>query len=293
MALIHLDFESEYYNANTDVYVIVPDKKRGIDPKDFYQREDRFKCLWLLHGTFGSYSDWIRKSNIELYACEHDLMVVMPSVQNFDYEEWDNAGLGLDTTRMIVDELMPMIQNWFPASDKREDNFVAGLSMGGGGALKLALNYPEKFSACACLSATPRNLDARKADLEKLFALSRKEAKTAKFEDRFMGYRCYNQMHRYDSVDEYLDSISNSWRKLDSMVAAKDPLLPRLFFSVGTEDFGYANFKLFKAHLEELGVDAVFTEGPGVHEWRVWERDIQKAITFFGLDNDDVKGNAF
>ena len=77
------------------------------------------------------------------------------------------------------------------------------------------------------------------------------------------------------------------------MVAAKDPLLPRLFFSVGTEDFGYANFKLFKAHLEELGVDAVFTEGPGVHEWRDWERDIQKAITFFGLDNDDVKGNAF
>ena len=148
MALIHLDFESQYYNANTDVYVIIPDKKRGIDPKDFYKREDRFKCLWLLHGTFGSYSDWIRKSNIELYACEHDLMVVMPSVQNFDYEEWDNAGLGLDTTKMIVDELMPMIQNWFPASDKREDNFVAGLSMGGGGALKLALNYPEKFSAC-------------------------------------------------------------------------------------------------------------------------------------------------
>lgn len=293
MALIHLDFESQYYNANTDVYVIIPDKKRGIDPKDFYKREDRFKCLWLLHGTFGSYSDWIRKSNIELYACEHDLMVVMPSVQNFDYEEWDNAGLGLDTTRMIVDELMPMIQNWFPASDKREDNFIAGLSMGGGGAIKLALNYPEKFSACACLSSTPRNLDARKADLEKLFALTRKEAKTAQFEDRFMGYRNYNQMHRYDSVDEYLDSISNSWRKLDSMVAAKDPLLPRLFFSIGTEDFGYANFKLFKAHLEELGVDAVFTEGPGVHEWRVWERDIQKAITFFGLDGDDVKGNAF
>ena len=61
----------------------------------------------------------------------------------------------------------------------------------------------------------------------------------------------------------------------------------------GTEDFGYENYKLFKAHLKEIGLDAVFTEGPGVHEWRVWERDIQKAIEFFGLTGDEVKGNAF
>ncbi len=103
MALIHLDFESQYYGANTDTYIILPNKKWGVEPADYYKRADRFKVLWLLHGTYGSYSDWIRKSNIEVYACEHDLMVVMPSVQNFDYESWDNAGLGVDTRRMITE----------------------------------------------------------------------------------------------------------------------------------------------------------------------------------------------
>lgn len=291
MALIHLDFESHLYNANTDTYIILPDNRRGEKPADFYKRSDRFKVMWLLHGTFGSYSDWIRKSNIEVYACEHDLMVVMPSVQNFDYEEWNNAGLGVDTCRMITEELMPMVQNWFPASDKREDNIVAGLSMGGGGAVKLALNYPDKFGVCCSLSSTPRELDAMKEELEALFAKSRKEVIVSQETKEPLPLRQYNQMHRYESVDEFLDSMTNTWRKLDTMVKNGEQL-PRLFFSTGTEDFGYANFVKFRKHLEDLGVDAEFVTGPGRHEWRVWERDIQKAIEFIGFDGE-IKGNEF
>ncbi len=287
MALIHLDFESQYCVFNQDVYIIMPDRKRDMDAKDFYTREKRYKVLWLLHGTFGGYSDWIRKSNIETYACEKDLIVVMPGVMNSDYEAWDNLANGYDSGKYIIDELMPLVHSWLPASDKREDNFIAGLSMGGGGAIKLALNHPDKFGACAVLSSSPRQLDAQKDELEALFAMDRGELIASGGQRQL---RTYNQMHRFKSVDEYLDSVSNTWRKVDTMVG--DPMMPRLFFSIGTEDFGYANWLKFKAHAEQIGLEAEWHTGPGVHEWRVWERDIQLALTFFGLDGE-IMGNAF
>ena len=79
MSLIHYNFESQYLNNNTDVNIILPDKPRDKTPEEFYGSGKKYKVLWLLHGTFGDYTDWIRKSNIELYACERDLIVVMPS----------------------------------------------------------------------------------------------------------------------------------------------------------------------------------------------------------------------
>lgn len=292
MALVHFNFESQYLGINTDVNIILPDRERTKNAEEFYAQGKKYRVLWLLHGTFGDYTDWIRKSNIETYACEHEIIVVMPAVGNSDYEPWDNFTLGYDSCSYIIKELMPLVHNWFPGSAKREDNFIAGLSMGGGGALKLALNYPDKFCACAALSAAPRNLDAQKEELEKIFSLSRKEVMESADGALRRSYRTYNQMHRYDSVDEYLDSMSNSWRKLDEMVAEKNPLLPKLFFSIGTEDFMIENFWKFKEHADSIGLEAEYVTGPGTHEWRVWERDIQKAFTFFGFD-DDIKGNAF
>ncbi len=68
MALVHINFESEFLATNTDVNIILPDKPREKTPAQFYGSGAKYKVLWLLHGTFGDYTDWIRKSNIELYA---------------------------------------------------------------------------------------------------------------------------------------------------------------------------------------------------------------------------------
>ena len=284
MALIHLDFESHFTGHNEDVYIIMPDMPRDQTPAEFYGNGKKYPVLWLLHGTFGGYSDWIRKSNIETYACEHDCIVVMMSVGNADYEAWPAFTLGYDSEKYVTEELMPLVYNWLPASDKREDNFIAGLSMGGGGTMKFALNYPDRFAAAAVLSSCPRNLEAQKEALEVLFAKKPSEVGGREL-------RNYNQMHRYDSVDEYLDSISNTWRKLDEMVAAKADL-PRFMFAIGTEDMGYENMKKFRAHAAEIGFDFEYHEGPGRHEWRVWERDIQIAFRFFGF-KDEEQGNIF
>ena len=78
MALVTMNFESQYLMVNHEISVILPDKPREQSPADFYGSGKKYPVLWLLHGTFGDHSDWLRKSMIELYACENDLIVVMP-----------------------------------------------------------------------------------------------------------------------------------------------------------------------------------------------------------------------
>lgn len=290
MALFHLSFESEFLGANTDVNVIMPDKPRTETSREFYTKGKKYKVLWLLHGTFGGYDDWIRKSNIETYACEKDLIVVMPGIGNSDYSNWDNFTLGYDSDRFIADELMPLIQGWFPASDKREDNYIAGLSMGGKGTLTFALKYPEKFAKAAVLSYIPSDIELKREEYQKLYNMNPEEV-YAMQDIMHSSQRQYNVMHKYPDFDSYMNSYYNNWKKLKEADPKK---LPELFFSVGTEDplFTMEQLETFKAYLNELHIPAVFMTGKGSHEWRVWERDIQRAFAFFGFD-DETKGNAF
>ena len=100
MALATLNFESQYLNGNTTVSIILPDKTRDVTPQSFYGSGNKYPVLWLLHGTFGDHSDWVRKSMIELYAREQDLVVVMPSALNSDYSNWDDCMMGYAHVRL-------------------------------------------------------------------------------------------------------------------------------------------------------------------------------------------------
>ena len=273
MAYLTINFESEYLNNNHEVSIILPDKPRGITAEDFYGSGKKYKVLWLLHGTYGDHTDWIRKSNIELYACEKDLIVVMPSGMNANYANWEKFSIGYNMYDYLFEELMPMIYNWFPASDKREDNFIAGLSMGGRGTCVYAFNHPEKFAAAAILSACPRDVMYDKAQGNSMFK------------------RTQGSIDNRGGLEEYLSSYENTWRVLDEKAHTGE--LPKLYFAIGTNDFLYDAFKHFRAHAEEIGLDATFEEIPGYkHEWRFWDLTIQKALTFFGLDQTDA-GNPF
>ena len=126
MALVHLNFESECLGNNTDVSIILPDKPHGTTPENFYANGKKYPVLWLLHGTFGDYTDWVRKSSIERYATARDLIVVMPSGLNSNYLNWPGFGTGYRAWDYLFDELMPLVHNWYPASSKREDNYIAG-----------------------------------------------------------------------------------------------------------------------------------------------------------------------
>ena len=279
MSLIHYNFESQYLNNNTDVNIILPDKPRDKTPEQFYGSGKKYKVLWLLHGTFGDYTDWIRKSNIELYACERDLIVVMPSGLNADYVNWPDFALGYNTWDYLFGELMPLVHHWLPASDKREDNFIAGLSMGGNGTLQYAAGHPEKFGGAAILSCAPRDLHQLAKDLE--------DPEFAK-----VNYRLVNGIRNAGGMEGYLSSPINVWDRLPELI--EQDALPPLYFCCGKNDFLYDRYKAFKEYAQKLGLKATFEEFDGfTHEWRFWDLTIQKALTFFGLDPEEALGNPF
>lgn len=268
MALFDLNFESGFLGGNTQVSVLMPDRYRAIPNKTFFESGKRYPVLWLLHGTHGDHTDWLRKSKVEVYARERELMVVMPSALNSNYANWPGFATGFDMFRMITEELVPLVHNWLPASDKPEDNFVAGLSMGGGGALKFALNCPDIFGAGAVLSYAPQNLDAME-DLE----------------ENAMGgdiNRMRNGLQNAGGAKAYKDSMENSWRQVIELHEAGK--LPKLYFCIGTEDFLYDYYTDFRAMCQEKGIDIQFEEEPGLgHEWRFWDSYIEKAMDFFGI----------
>ena len=208
MALLTFNFESQYLNNNHEISVILPDKPREVEPAAFYGSGKKYKVLWLLHGTFGDHSDWIRKSNIELYACEKDLIVVMPSGLNANYANWERFSIGYNMYDYFLKELMPLIYGWFPASDKREDNFIAGLSMGGTGTLVYALNHPERFAAAAVLSCCPFQMGF---------------TNDANLDDRSRG-----MVENRGGLAAFQASYENTWGLVDKLAGSKDaPVLLR------------------------------------------------------------------
>lgn len=285
MALVHLNFSSKYLSGSTDVNIILPDCARSAQPRDFYGNGKKYPVLWLLHGTFGDYSDWLRKTNVELYAEEKNLIVVMPSAQNTDYANWPGFGTGYQVFDYLTEELMPLVYGWFPASDKREDNYIAGLSMGGRGAIAYAWAYPEKFSVLYSMSCVPQDMRPAAEELESGEPAPNPWAALDRERNRA-------RLQNAGGLAAYLSSPQNTWDKTKEIAKRTDA--PRMVFSCGTADFVmYRHFRAFRAYAEELGLKAEFREVEGYnHEWRFWEMEIQRAIDIF-LPGDEKAGNAF
>ena len=275
MSLLRLNFQSDCLGNNTEISVILPDKKPGQDPKDFYGAGEKYKVLWLLHGTFGDHTDWLRKSNIELYASERNLAVVMPSGMNSNYVNWPSFATGYRAWDFLFDELMPLIYGWLPISDKREDNFIAGLSMGGNGAMQYAIGHPEKFAGAASLSNAPSDLRGQQT--------AAYDGKAEGDAVKLFNKRVQNVVDNFGGWDNYVNSVVNVWDKLPDLL--KKSTLPKLYFCCGTEDkLIWDKYVKFKAYAEQIKLSALFEEFEGyTHEWRFWDLTVQRALDYFGL----------
>lgn len=276
MALIKFNFESEFLGGNTEISVIMPDKPRTEKANDFYSSGAKYPVLWLLHGTFGDHTDWIRRSMIETHVRKKNIMVVCPSGLNANYANWPSFATGYNMYDYLLEELMPLIHNWFPASDKREDNFIAGLSMGGMGVCTYAFNHPEKFGGAACLSGYPTDIREMYESNDPMW-------------DRW-GKTAIN----YEKLEDYLDGYENTMKVLRENVANKVDM-PKLMFACGEKDFLYPKFKEFREEAEnELKIDAKwFVLSDYKHEWPFWDIAIVEAMKYFGLFDRDSYGNPF
>ena len=148
MAFLQIQFFSASLNVASTVNVILPEANQGIG-MGVSKDERPPKVLYLLHGYSDDHSIWMRRTSVERYAANHNLAVIMPAVNHSFY---CNEVYGEKYWDYISDELPRTMRRFLRLSEKPEDTYVAGLSMGGYGAMRLALTYPEHFAGAASFS---------------------------------------------------------------------------------------------------------------------------------------------
>lgn len=259
MSLLSFSLYSEALNGQTSISLILPafeQSDRDIQPGE------KFQTLWLLHGGRGDHTDYVRKTAIEHLAVRHRLAVVMPEVGNSFYSDLPSGGKYFT---YLSEELPRLLRKYFPLSGLREDNFVAGLSMGGFGAAKLAFNLPQNYAAVGLMSTGPMG--------------PHQLAVTAREANRNIGID-FDLL--FGGIDKVPGSINDIWFVLEKAVE-NNVELPAIYDCCGTEDYGYPRYCQFKELAARLGLKVTFEEGPGAHTWDFWNEYLPKIIDWLPL----------
>lgn len=284
MAIAEINFESFFLSGNTHLTIILPDLPAGITPAKFYEKRKTYKVLYLLHGTFGDSSDWIRKSKIELYASERNLVVVMPSYGNTEMRTWSESGSGLFMEDFFINEVLPLTRSWLPISSQRENTYIGGLSMGAAASLSIAIKYPELFAGVIALSGAPENYEEngqywKQVGYRKVDELS-EDCKNRK--DKFGSMLNLWHHNIVRNAGGFENLVANSaWKQLEHA----DPLdLPAFYIAIGEKDFLYKNVLAFCHHCDDLKIGYFLTTDPTYsHEWRFWDKYIELGLDFFKI----------
>ncbi|MGZ5405702.1 MAG: alpha/beta hydrolase [Nocardioides sp.] len=250
MALLTVDLFSEALAVGTTMTVVLPQATQEQIGVDAVERpEHGWPLLYLLHGLSDDHSAWLRYTSIERYATAAGLAVVMPAAGRSFYAD---EAHGHAYWSWISEELPQRVGEFFQVSARPQDTYVAGLSMGGYGAIKLGLTHPDRFAAVASLSGA--------VDVRSLAT----------------------RPERHDIVDRVFYGTFTASDDLYELLAAVDPAaVPPLYLGCGTEEdlLMEANTRLAKQAVA-AGLDVTTDFRPGVHEWGLWDATIRDVIAW-------------
>lgn len=273
MANITCNYYSPTLRQNTTIQVVIPTPSSHEPVRTFktlsssrYPYDTGFPVVYLLHGTYGDFSSWGRYSNVERYAQEHHCAVIAASAGNSFFQ---NMHHGYAYRTFFTEELPAFVTSLFPISKKREDTFIAGLSMGGYGAWYLALSAPHVYAKAASLSGA---LD---------IALAYETTKKGIVDYTFA----------WNDIFETPDALSGSDSDLFVLYSRcrKNGLVPELYQACGREDFLYASNLDVNRRMRALHADIVYEEGPGAHTWDFWDTYIRRAMNWMIYGSADAK----
>jgi len=237
--LITMKHTGKHLEFGKHVNVLIPDSK---PPKH------GFKVLYVLHGYYGDFTDWLYLSNIIRYDRPNDLMLVFPDASNSYYVDHPK---GLQYASYIVNDLVELIEQTFHVSSKREDRYIVGLSMGGYGALYLGLKYAHLFSRVYSLSGV-----VYPSDIVKHLS----ESRIYKFETMFD----VDNLSQYDLLPYAKESVLNHATKL--------------MLICGKQDFLYQDNLQFHQTLVNHDIHHVWIEDEGTHNWDFWDTHIKTVL---------------
>ena len=263
MAIIEVNFTSKCLMRTVTFNAIIPVDKFGPQAENAEQKP--LKTLYLLHGIFGNYTDWVNGTRIQAWAEANDLAVIMPSGENRFYLDDEKSGELYG--EFIGKELVEFTRKLFPLSDKREDTFIAGLSMGGYGAIRNGLKYAENFGCVIGLSAALVHDTWKDADNSApIFTFRR---------------------NYYEAIFGEYDKVKGSDKDPKALLLKlkeEGRPVPKMYLCCGTEDGLVTANRDFRDFLNENGVDLTYVEGPGKHDWVFWDTYIKKVLDWLPLN---------
>ena len=250
MAVIEMSFMPKSLSLSTSVHVILPMPRRADAPVK------PLPTLYLFHGMGDDDTAWLYKTNIERYATKAGLAVVMPDGELSCYE---NMVHGCAYRDYILDELPRVMRDCFPLSGQREENFIAGCSMGGFGALKLGLAAAENYAAIGCFSA------------------AHMEYQSDSHRNKHMLELVYGG--RLAEIEAQIEK--------DAQNPKKPPLA--IWHACGDNDVLKDNALKTRAFLENIpGLDYHFEMLPGKHDWALWDEMVRRFILSLKLTKPEV-----
>ncbi len=259
MALIQVNYLSRSLYRTVPVNVILPADKINYMTGEYLESNDRrFKTLYLLHGLLGNYTDWVSGTRIQRWAEERDLAVIMPSGDNSFYF---NGRMPMDDYETFIGKELPdVMRRMFPLSDKREDTFIAGLSMGGYGAFRNGIVFSDIFGCVAEYSGALHLFEKKESDK------GVREFDTQLFED----------------IDAASLTDLNPKVAIDKMLEEGRPV-PKIYMSCGTGDPLYQANVDIRDYIRGKGIDVTWDEEDRGHDWDFWDSQILKTLEWLPL----------
>lgn len=262
MAFIHMNFRSSEISRSVYPLVFLPDLNqwRDIDPP--------YPALYFLHGYSGGAMETAMFSNIALYAMRYGVAVIMADGENSFYT--DDEKRGARFSRFVGEELVEVTRSVLPLSRKKEDTWIAGISMGGYGALINGLRFRERFSKIGMLSPAlgfrlrddkvPEDCPVPAGELRETLG----------------------------SWEEYTGSYRDEKHALLSALESRGPV-PEIFVGIGKSDRLYPAAKHFREYSREAGLDSAWYEADGGHDHTFWKQAMDPLFHFLtGKEADPV-----
>lgn len=261
MAILTCDFYSKARVGMQTFTAILPvdPPPAGMEPMPY--AKGPWPTIYLLHGYSGNQVDWVYRSGIEKWAMQGGFAVIMPSGANRFY--LDNEETGEKYAAYVGEELIAVTRNMFSLSDKREDTVIAGLSMGGFGAIRNGLYYNDTFGAIIALSS----------------ALITREvaAMTPENGGNMMAPYGYYR-HTFGDLANLLGSDKDpEWLAKEKLTADN---MPKLFLACGSEDFLINENTAFHEYLEQIGYPHQWWVRPGVHDFDFWNQAMPEGMNW-------------
>ena len=247
-----VQFHSQLVNTTLPYNVILPPGYRE-------SRTTRYAVLYLLHGWAGHYTDWVTRTNVADYAAQYRLIVVMPEGNDSWYV--DGAGGASDKYEgYILKELIPDVDKRYRTIQSRYGRAVAGLSMGGYGAIKYGLKYPDRFVFAASMSGA--------------FGVTRYT------ENEMGGSNWEPFLKTFGPVGSETRKANDVFEIARGLSPARVASLPYFYFDCGTEDAAQhfkPNRELSELFLEKK-IAHEYRELPGTHSWAYWDQQVQEVL---------------